>query len=106
MPTWSAVLLTIRNGSLSKFALTDLTGIVAFPSFHTVVAVLLVYVHRPPLRSFVPVAILNALMLVVIPFAGHHYLVDMIAGTSVAAVSILIVHAAMRPRSVARLERA
>jgi PAP2 superfamily len=106
MPAWSAVLLTIRDGSLSKFALANMTGIVAFPSFHTVIAILLVYVHRPPLRSFVPVAILNALMLVAIPFAGHHYLVDMIAGVAVATVSILIVQAAMRPRSLARLESA
>ncbi|MGD1026112.1 phosphatase PAP2 family protein [Candidatus Binatus soli] len=102
MPAWSAVLVTIRNGTLSKFTLADVTGIVAFPSVHTVMAVLLVYVHRPPLRSFVPVGILNALMLVAIPFAGHHYLVDMIAGGAIAAVFIAIGQAAMRPRSLAR----
>ncbi len=101
MPAWSAVLLTIRNGSLTKLALADLTGIVAFPSFHTVLAILLTYVHRPPLRSFVPVAILNVLMLVAIPFAGHHYLVDEIAGAAVVAISIAIVQVAMRPRSLA-----
>ncbi|HWJ41047.1 MAG TPA: phosphatase PAP2 family protein, partial [Candidatus Limnocylindrales bacterium] len=106
MPAWSAVLLTIRDGSLSKFALAHMTGIVAFPSFHTVMAVLLVYVHRPPLRSFVPVAILNVLMVVATPFAGHHYLVDLLSGAAVVAISIPIVHAAMRPRSLARLERA
>jgi hypothetical protein len=94
MPRWSAVLLTLRDGSLQKFALGSMTGIVSFPSFHTVIAVLVVYVNRPPLRSFVPVAILNALMLVAIPFAGHHYLVDMIAGVAVTTVSILIVHTA------------
>jgi hypothetical protein len=104
LPAWSAVLVTIRNGSLSKFALADMAGIVAFPSFHTVLAVLLVYVHRPPLRSFVPMAILNALMLVAIPFAGHHYLVDVIAGAAVAFVSIAIVQAAVRLRSPARPE--
>jgi hypothetical protein len=104
MPAWSAVLVAIRNGSLSKFALADITGVVTFPSFHTVMAVLLVYVHRPPLRSFVPVAILNALMLVAIPFAGHHYLVDMIAGAAVASVSIAIGRAAMGSRSLARPE--
>jgi len=96
MPIWSAVLQTIRDGSLSKFALGNMTGIVAFPSFHTVIAVILVYVNRPPLRSFVPVAIWNAIMLVAIPFAGHHYLVDMIAGTVVAVISIAIVQLAMR----------
>lgn len=100
MPWWSAVLVTIRNGTLLKFSLADTTGIIAFPSFHAVLAVMLVYVHRPPLRSFVPMAILNALMLVAIPFAGHHYLIDEIAGAAVAFVSIAIVQAAIRPRSL------
>jgi PAP2 superfamily len=104
MPAWSAVLMTIRAGSLSNLELAKLTGIVTFPSFHTALAVIFVYVHRPPLRSFVPMAILNVLMVVAIPFAGHHYLVDVIAGAAVAAVSIAIVRAAMRPRSLARLE--
>src|SRR5208282_1584611 len=102
MPAWSAVLVTIHNGSLTGFALSDMTGIVTFPSFHTVLAVLLVYVHRPPLRTFIPIAILNVLMLIAIPFAGHHYLVDVIAGVAVAFVSIAIAQAAMRWRSVAR----
>jgi hypothetical protein len=104
MPEWSAVLLTVRDGSFTNLELAKLTGIVAFPSFHTVVALLLVYVHRPPLRTFIPMAILNALMLIAIPFAGHHYLVDMIGGAVVLAISVLIVQAAMRPRSLARLE--
>ncbi len=102
MPAWSAVLVTIRNGTLSKFKLYDVTGIVAFPSCHTVMAVLLVYVHRPPLRTFVPVAILNVLMLIAIPFAGHHYLVDMIAGAAVASLAVAIARAAVRWQSIAQ----
>jgi hypothetical protein len=97
MPAWLAVFVTLRDGTLSKFALLNMTGIVTFPSFHTVLAILLVYVHRPPLRSFVPVLILNVVMIVAIPFAGHHYLVDMIAGAGVAAISIAVVRLAMRP---------
>jgi hypothetical protein len=104
MPPWSAALVTIRNGGLSKFTLREMTGIVAFPSCHAITAIVLVYVHRPPLRSFVPVAILNALMLIATPFAGHHYLVDILAGAAMVAVSILIVQTVMRPRDIARLE--
>ncbi len=106
MPTWSAVLVSIRNGTLTKFTLADLNGIVAFPSCHAVMAILLVYVHRPPLRTFLPVAIVNVLMLIATPFAGHHYFVDVIAGASILVVSIPIVQAAMRPRSLARLAAA
>ena len=102
IPSCSAVLASIRDGSVTQFALRDLTGIVAFPSFHTVLALLLIYVHRPPLWTFVPALILNALMLVATPFAGHHYLVDLIAGAVVAAISIAIVEVAMRPRRAAQ----
>ncbi|HEV2171841.1 MAG TPA: phosphatase PAP2 family protein [Candidatus Binatus sp.] len=104
MPQWSAVLVTIRDGSVTHFSLAHLQGIVAFPSCHALMALLLIYVHRPPLKTFWPVAIVNTLMLIATPFAGHHYLVDMIAGAAVLAVSIPIVNAAMRPRSHARLE--
>lgn len=96
VPSWSAILVTIRSGAMPKFALGQMAGIIAFPSFHTVAAIFLVYVHRPPLRSFIPIAILNAVMLVAIPFAGHHYLVDVISGAGVAVMSILIVRSAMR----------
>ena len=102
MPEWSAVLQTIREGHMTNFRIADMKGIVAFPSFHTVLGVLLVYAHRQPARTFVPVAILNAVMLLAIPFAGHHYLVDVIAGAVVAAVSIAIVRAVMVPREVLR----
>ncbi|HEV2171441.1 MAG TPA: phosphatase PAP2 family protein [Candidatus Binatus sp.] len=104
IPKWSAVLVTIRDGSATQFTLSHLQGIVAFPSCHALMALLLVYVHRPPMKTFVPAAIVNLLMLIATPFAGHHYLVDMIAGAAVLAISIPIVHAATRPRSHARLE--
>jgi hypothetical protein len=104
MPSWSAELLKIRDGSLTKIALPHLNGIVAFPSCHALLAVLLVYVHRPPLKTFWPVLVLNILMMAAAPFAGHHYLVDLIAGCAMVAITAPIVHAAFRPRSRARLE--
>lgn len=104
MPEWSAVLVKIREGSLTKISLGHLNGIVAFPSCHALMAVLLVYVHRPPLKTFWPVLVLNILMIAAAPFAGHHYLVDLLAGAAMVAISAPIVHAAMRPRSRARLE--
>jgi hypothetical protein len=97
---WSATLAAIRDGSASTFSLDQLQGIIAFPSFHVVAAILLVYSHRPPLPSFRITAILNLLMLVSIPFAGQHYLVDMIAGAVVAAASIAAVRLATRSRGV------
>lgn len=90
-------LLSIRAGQ-RVFELTDLNGIVTFPSYHTVLAVVFIYVSRPPCRWFVPVLVLNLLMLLAIPFAGQHYLTDMIAGAFVAAGSILTIKAVAQRR--------
>ena len=93
------VLMSLRSGGAHTFVINYLQGIITFPSFHTVLAIIFIYVHRPPSRSFIPVAILNGLMLLGIPSEGHHYLVDMISGTAVVALSIAIVRAASRTAS-------
>ncbi len=92
------VLMSLRDHAAQSFAMSSLRGIITFPSFHTVLAITFIYVHRPPSRSFIPVAILNGLMLIAIPSEGHHYLIDMISGAVVAAICIAIVRAAMRQR--------
>ena len=79
----------MRAGGPHTFDLQKLTGIIKLPSFHTGLLVIFLYVHRPPSRSFIPVLALNALMLLSIPSEGHHYLVDMIAGGTVATLCIL-----------------
>jgi hypothetical protein len=77
---WSATLAAIRSGSVSTFSLQHLQGIIAFPSFHTVAAILLIYSHRPPMPSFGPVLVLNLVMLLATPSEGQHYLVDTLSG--------------------------
>ena len=89
------VLMSLRTSGPHPFPFSRLSGIITFPSFHTVLAIAFIYVHRPPSRSFIPVAILNGLMLIAIPSEGHHYLIDVISGAVVAAVCIAIVRTAM-----------
>lgn len=101
MPYLSKVLLTIRSGTETRFVINEMQGIIAMPSFHTVLAVIFVYVHRPPLRSFVPIVVLNSLMVLAVPFVGHHYLIDVIAGIMVAAVCIVLVRVLTSPRRTA-----
>ncbi len=96
------VMMSLRTHSALRFPVNGLNGIITFPSFHTVLAIVFIYVHRPPSRSFVPVAILDGLMLIAIPSAGHHYLVDMISGAVVAAMCIAIVRAAMGRKAPAQ----
>jgi membrane-associated phospholipid phosphatase len=89
--------MSLRAGGAHPIALNTLTGIITFPSFHTVIAIIFIYVHRPPSHSFIPVAILNVLMLLSTPSEGHHYLIDLISGAVVAAICIAIVRGTMRP---------
>jgi len=96
-PPWSRTLLEIRSGA-TTFAITRVQGIVCMPSYHTVIAILLIYAHRPPARTFFPALIVNITMLAAIPFAGHHYLADVFAGAAVVAVTIAIVRTAMAAR--------
>lgn len=63
-------------------------GVVTFPSFHTIMAILFTFACRG-IRFVFPAALcLNLLMLVSVPRAGDHYLVDMIAGAVVALIAI------------------
>jgi hypothetical protein len=93
-PPFSVALVALRSGTLSHIDVSQLKGIVTMPSFHTTLAILFTYAHRPPSRSFIPVLMLNLVMLIAIPFAGHHYVIDMLAGAALAAVSIAMVRAA------------
>ena len=84
------VMAQLRSGTL-RFALTNMTGVVSFPSFHTTMALLYVYGFRRTGAIGWLIAGLNAVMILAIPFFGGHYLVDMLGGGSVALASFAIV---------------
>lgn len=93
-PASTAVLIALRAGGVSHFAFNHMEGIIEIPSFHAAVAVLLIYTHRRPLKSFYPMLALNVLMLASTPSQGNHYLADVLAGILVAVLSIWIVRTA------------
>lgn len=90
IPEWTKVFLALRSGEITSIDFGHMEGIVAFPSFHMVLAVAFIYVNRPPCRMFLPATLLNAVMLVSIPVIGHHYLTDVLAGAAVTAASIAL----------------
>jgi hypothetical protein len=79
-----------------SFALAQMTGVVSFPSFHTIMALAFVYGFRKlgPISWLVTLA--NAVMLVSVPFIGGHYLTDMLGGLAVFAAVTLGVRLAGR----------
>jgi len=78
------VLEAIRGGDRKMI----LEGLVTFPSYHAVAAVLFAYgwMSIPVLRW--PFAVLNAIMLIACVPSGSHYVVDVIAGVVIACVTV------------------
>lgn len=77
-------LQAVRASSVFELHIAKFEGIVAFPSYHTAAAVLLLlagYAHRWLRWPFV---VLNVVMIAATPIDGGHYLVDVLAGVAVA----------------------
>lgn len=94
----------LRDGTLRTLAPLDAVGIVTFPSFHTAMALIVVYACRGLRWLFWPAAAANAGVLVSIPPFGGHYLVDMLAGGAVTAAAILWTRRADRGRLAAPVD--
>jgi membrane-associated phospholipid phosphatase len=79
----------VRDGSLRHLELLGLSGLVAFPSFHTASAILYLWALWP-VRWIRPVAIVaNVVMLAATPVDGAHYLVDILGGAVVGVLAIM-----------------
>ena len=86
----------LKSGHALTFSLAHLTGVVSFPSFHTSMALILIYAFRQTgIHGWIMIA-WNALMLPTIPYFGGHYLVDMLAGAGVTLLTVAIVRYAFR----------
>jgi hypothetical protein len=86
----------LRGGALHVVDVLQVEGVVDFPSFHAVYAVLLTYVHRGERRLFPAALALNAVMLLSLPVPGGHYLADIIVGLLIAGAAIALW--SLRPR--------
>ncbi len=76
-------------------------GIITFPSYHTVLALACPYALRHWPLLFWPFLVLNGLMLFTIPYAGGHYVVDMIGGATIFLVALAALKLS-RPRQAKR----
>ncbi len=109
-PDHIAALKQARAGEWTTLDFTKANGIVTFPSFHAIFAVILTYAVRRVRWVLAIVAPLNAAMIMATPTVGGHYLVDVAAGVAVAIISIRLAAAiqrriatATRGRGAARL---
>ena len=81
-------LVRLGQRDLSLLVPSELGGIVGFPSFHTVMAMVVVYFSRSIPFGIVPFAIWNAFMIPAILLHGAHNLADVFGGMVVATLGI------------------
>lgn len=87
---YPVLLEQLRSGAITRLNTATLGGIIAMPSFHAASALLLAWGFWSLRWLRWPLLLLNLAMLFsTIPIGGH-YLVDVLAGLLVAAVSILV----------------
>jgi len=82
--------LALRGGSLHELDLPRLEGLINFPSFHTVLGVIFIYVLRRHRILCAAACLLNAVMIASVLTEGGHYLVDVISGVAVAMGAIWV----------------
>jgi membrane-associated phospholipid phosphatase len=91
MWTFLREFMMLRDGSLSTINLATAQGVVNFPSFHTILAIVTVYPLRDTRWLMVPLILLNGTMMVAtLPVGGHH-LSDVLAGATIALSAIAFV---------------
>lgn len=72
-----------------KVTVNEECGLIAFPSFHVVWAILATYSLRDIKIFFYPAAIWNAIIIISTVLLGWHYFVDVIGGAVLATVGIV-----------------
>jgi membrane-associated phospholipid phosphatase len=89
--------LALRQQAVPILDFANVEGLVTFPSFHTILAIVTAYGLRdvPYLRF--PVAALSAIVIVATLPEGGHYLIDVIAGAGIAVAAIIILGLQPRP---------
>ena len=92
-------LTALREGSMREVPFDDLHGLIAFPSFHTALAIVCTWALMRTRFVFWPLALVNVTLIVATPTLGSHYLSDALAGWLIAAASIALVSGFERARA-------
>ncbi|CAG9172087.1 phosphatase PAP2 family protein [Cupriavidus pinatubonensis] len=78
----------LREGSMRVFDLAQMQGLVSLPSYHTAMALFFVQAMRWTRVGVVIIGLLNLLMIVSTPTEGGHYLIDVVSGVGLWALTV------------------
>jgi len=82
--------LALRQGHFASFDLGKMEGVVTFPSFHCVLAVLTAWALAPVRWVGAPAILLNGIVVVSTVPVGGHYIADIVAGLAIGLASLAI----------------
>ncbi|MBX9739844.1 MAG: phosphatase PAP2 family protein [Beijerinckiaceae bacterium] len=82
--------LELRSGSLREIPLDALEGLVSFPSFHTALAIIVMWALSNRRWLCAPAIGLNGAVIVSTLAIGGHYLVDVFAGGAISLAALLV----------------
>lgn len=82
--------LALRDGSMRVLPFDDIRGLICFPSFHTVLAILSTWAVMGMRFVFPPILALNIALIAATPSNGGHYVADIFAGAAVALCALLL----------------
>jgi hypothetical protein len=83
-------LFELRAGAIDTLSIDELIGLIAFPSFHTAIAVLATYYLWPVRFAGVAALVLNVLVVLSVPIDGGHHVVDVPAGIVTAILGMAL----------------
>ncbi len=89
--------LNLNNKTMTEIPLSNMQGIVSFPSFHTVAGLILVMCFSQTKWLSIPFLILNSLLIAATPSMGGHYLVDTLAGAIIALIGMAAILKFVQP---------
>jgi hypothetical protein len=99
--TYGAYLKHLVEIGPSRISPEVITGVVAFPSYHMVMACMVVWFSRAT-ALFLPAIAANLAMIPATLSHGGHHLIDLVAGVVVFAASLWLTHRLVREQLRAR----
>ena len=87
----TAQIRDLHAGVFRTVTLTDMKGLISFPSFHTAAAIAVTWALRRQSRwIWIPVALLNVGLVSATVLLGLHYVADLIGTAALLAASLVL----------------
>jgi hypothetical protein len=100
-PAYGKAILDLLQNGPPYLSPNELRGLIAFPSFHIVLAFTATYYARNVRWLFAPYLLINLMVLPAVLVHGGHHLADIPAGIAVFVLATALSRAALRRRSLA-----